>query len=113
MVRESTSGLKLAIAERLGEIRAEKFGPVGALALAATLGLPARTWLNHEAGVTIPGEVLLRFIAATGVEPHWLLFGEGRKYRDSDGLPIRPTVEFNPSTAKLPFAINPDRYLTI
>jgi hypothetical protein len=86
MVGESTSGLKLAIAERLGEIREEKFGPAGASALAAALGLPARTWLNYETAVTIPGEVLLRFIAATGVDPHWLLFGKGRKYRDSDEM---------------------------
>jgi hypothetical protein len=49
-----------------------------------TLGLPVRTWLNYEAGVTIPGEVLLRFIDAAGVDAHWLLTGEGSRYRSAD-----------------------------
>ena len=51
-----------------------------------TLRLPVRTWLNYEAGVTIPGEVLLRFIDAAGVDAHWLLTGEGPKYRSADEM---------------------------
>jgi hypothetical protein len=82
MVRESTSGLKVRLAERLREVRDERFGPAGAAAVAGALGLPVRTWLNYEQGVTIPGEVLLRFIAVSGVDAHWLLTGEGPKYRD-------------------------------
>jgi hypothetical protein len=31
--------------------------------------------------VTIPGEVLLRFLAITDTEPLWLLDGEGPRYR--------------------------------
>ena len=42
---------------------------------------PARkTWLNYEADLTLPGDILLRFIGVTGVDPHWLLTGEGPKY---------------------------------
>jgi len=52
-----------------------------ATALAEALGLPARTWAHYESGVTIPGLTLLRFIDAVGVEPRWLLTGEGRRYR--------------------------------
>ncbi|MEO6810403.1 MAG: S24 family peptidase, partial [Isosphaeraceae bacterium] len=45
------------------------------------LNLPARTWYNYETGVTVPAEVLLAFIDQTGTNPHWLLNGEGPKYR--------------------------------
>jgi hypothetical protein len=43
--------------------------------------------------VTVPAEVILRFIDATFVEPRWLLSGQGDKYRagspepDSGGRP--------------------------
>jgi len=45
------------------------------------LGLPARTWWNFENGVTIPGDILLRFLQHTNADAHWLLTGEGDKYR--------------------------------
>jgi hypothetical protein len=86
MVGECPSRLKIAIADRLREVRHERFGPAGVSVLATALGLPVRTWLNYEEGVTIPGQVLLRFMAATDVDAHWLLTGEGRKYRDSDEM---------------------------
>ncbi len=68
-----------ALAHRLREVRLELYGDDGGPLLAETLGVPARTWANYESGVTIPGLVLLRFIDATDVEPHWLLTGEGRR----------------------------------
>jgi hypothetical protein len=74
---------KAAIAGRLRLIRSESFGEQGGPELADQLGLPSRTWLNYESGVTIPGEVLLRFLEITGTEPFWLLGGEGLKYRTS------------------------------
>ncbi|MEO6809868.1 MAG: XRE family transcriptional regulator [Isosphaeraceae bacterium] len=49
--------------------------------MARRLGLPVRTWYNYEAGVTVPAEVLLRFVELTAVEPIWLLHGKGPKYR--------------------------------
>jgi hypothetical protein len=94
MMTEYTERQKTAVGHRLSEVRQEKYGPIGAPLLAMTLGLPLRTWLNYEAGVTIPGEVLLRFIEAARVDAHWLLTGEGPKYRavaesTSDHRPVR------------------------
>jgi hypothetical protein len=69
------------LGQRVREIRAELYGENGGPLLAAAVGVPHRTWVNYEAGVTIPGLVILRLIEATNVEPHWLLTGEGAKYR--------------------------------
>ncbi len=49
--------------------------------MARRLGLPIRTWYNYESGVTVPAEVLLRFMELTSVEPLWLLHGRGSKFR--------------------------------
>ncbi len=72
---------KAAIAGRLRLIRSELFGEHGVPELAYQLGLPFRTWFNYEAGVTIPGEVLVRFLVLTDTEPLWLLRHEGPRYR--------------------------------
>jgi hypothetical protein len=72
---------KAAIAGRLRHIRIELFGEDGEQEVADQIGIPSRTWFNYEAGVTIPGEVLLQFLEITGVEPIWLLCGTGPKYR--------------------------------
>jgi hypothetical protein len=73
---------RAALARRLGIIRAERFGgDCGPNRLASMLGLPTRTWRNYESGVSIPGEVLLRFIEITAAEPLWLLRGVGPRYR--------------------------------
>jgi transcriptional regulator with XRE-family HTH domain len=73
--------IKDVIARRLRLIRTELYGEEGGPELAGRLGLPLRTWLNYESGVTIPGEVLLRLIELTGTEPLWLLRGVGEKTR--------------------------------
>jgi hypothetical protein len=73
--------VKAQISSRLREIRWELFGDHGGPELARRLGLPARTWYNYESGVTVPAEVLLAFIEQTGVNPLWLLAGEGARYR--------------------------------
>jgi hypothetical protein len=74
------------LACRVGEIRLQLYGEDGVAALAEALGIPARTWENFEAGVTIPGWVLLEFLRLTGSEPHWLLTGEGERYRGRPGV---------------------------
>ena len=89
MTTEYTKRLKAAVGRRLSEVRQEKYGPAGAPLLAITLGLPLRTWLNYEEGVTIPGEVLLRFIETARVDAHWLLTGEGPKYREDGSASIK------------------------
>src|SRR4051794_16211204 len=70
----------LALADRVREVRLDRFGDRGAPMLAAALGLPHRTWMNYEAGVTIPAPVILRFIDITGVSPGWLLDGRCGKH---------------------------------
>ena len=72
---------KAAIAGRLRLIRSDLFGEQGGRELARQLGIPSRTWLNYESGVTIPGDVLLRFLVISNAEPLWLLDGEGPQYR--------------------------------
>src|SRR5436305_3158827 len=72
---------KYALAERLRMLRAELYGDRGGPELARRLGLPIRTWYNYEAGVTVPAEVVLRFMELTAVEPMWLLHGQGPRYR--------------------------------
>jgi hypothetical protein len=49
--------------------------------MAEALGLNARTRANYESGVTIHVLALLRFIDVAGIEPRWLLTGQGEKYR--------------------------------
>ncbi len=67
-------------AERVREIRVERFGEGGAPLLAETLGLPERTWQNYESGVLIPALVILWFIELTGASPRWLRTGAGDRY---------------------------------
>jgi hypothetical protein len=69
------------LAVRVREIRRERYGDGGIPILARVLGLPVQTWVNFEAGVVIPAHVILRFIEVTGAEPHWLLTGQGDRYR--------------------------------
>jgi hypothetical protein len=74
---------KASLSERLRAVRAELFGERGGPELARRLGIPIRTWYNYESGVTVPGEVILRFVELTGVDPIWLLHGEGPRFRTS------------------------------
>ncbi|HEV3163610.1 MAG TPA: S24 family peptidase [Isosphaeraceae bacterium] len=73
--------LKYLLAERLRTIRTELYGERGGPDLARRLGVPIRTWYNYESGVTVPSEVVLRFIELTSVEPIWLLHGVGPRFR--------------------------------
>src|SRR3954447_2026237 len=74
---------KASLSERLRVVRAELFGERGGPELARRLGIPIRTWYNYESGVTVPGEIILRFVELTGVDPNWLLHGEGPRFRTS------------------------------
>jgi hypothetical protein len=73
------------LALRVREIRRETFGENGGPLLAHCLRIPFRTWLEFEAGRTIPAEILLCFVELTHANPHWLLTGRGNKYHGSDG----------------------------
>jgi len=74
---------KYHLAERLRQVRTELYGERGGPELARRLGVPIRTWYNYESGVTVPSEVMLRFIELTAVEPLWLLYGRGPKLRST------------------------------
>jgi len=78
----SKSFVKTQISARLRRVRMELFGEHGGPELARRLELPARTWYNYETGVTVPAEVMLSFIDQTGVNPAWLLSGDGFVYRN-------------------------------
>jgi len=56
--------------------------------MARRLGLPIRTWYNYESGVTIPAEVILKFVELTSVEPLWLLHGRGPKFRTTSASSV-------------------------
>jgi hypothetical protein len=73
---------RISQARRIREIRAEAFGEgrSGLEAMAAELSLSARAWEDYEAGVTMPGRVLLQFVVTTGADPIWLATGSGERY---------------------------------
>jgi hypothetical protein len=70
----------MILAGRIAEVRRDLYGEHGGPLLAKDLALPFRTWVNYEAGVVMPAHILLGFIKITGVNPLWLLNGEGDKY---------------------------------
>jgi hypothetical protein len=67
------------LGQRLREIRDDLYGGNGAASLASALEIPLRTWLNYEIGVTMPADIMLKFLDITGTNPHWLLTGEGER----------------------------------
>ena len=71
---------KQLLAERITALRIELFGSRGGPELARRLGIPTRTWYNYEGGITVPGEILLKIIEVTSVEPRWLLHGIGPRF---------------------------------
>jgi hypothetical protein len=71
-----------ALAGRIREVRLDLYGEHGVLTLAEELDVPFRAWLNYEAGVTIPGLILLEFVVLTRVCLDWLLTGNGPMYND-------------------------------
>lgn len=70
------------LAQRVRELRLERFGERGGPLLAEILGVPEQTWTNYESGVTIPASVILHFVELTGANPRWLRTGEGDRYCD-------------------------------
>lgn len=71
---------RTTLARRVRAIREEQYGSDGVPAIAEDLGLREQTWRHYEAGVNIPADVILRFIAVTNAHPYWLLSGSGEKY---------------------------------
>jgi hypothetical protein len=73
---------KALLACRVREIREFLYGENGVDSLARAVKVPRATWLNYELGITMPAEVLLDFMEATQVDPHWLSTGEGERLID-------------------------------
>jgi len=99
------------LADRIRTIRTELFGVNSLAEFARRIDVPVRTWYSFETGVTLPAEVLLRFVELTLVEPLWLLHGEGPRYRTDVPDPEReesdPPVKTQART--WPGRIGPDR----
>jgi hypothetical protein len=70
----------LELAQRVRSVRLDIYGECGGPLLAKQLNLPFRTWLNFEAGVVMPAEIMLHFITLTNASPNWLLTGRGERY---------------------------------
>ena len=68
------------IAERLRDVRICWYGEHGAQFFADAIGIPLRTWLNYESGITVPGDIMLGVVVMTRVNPEWLLSGRGEKF---------------------------------
>ena len=68
------------LARRLRKVREDLYGEYGAQFLADDLGVPLKTWLRYEQGAGVPGLIVLKLIELTGVNPRWLLTGNGRRY---------------------------------
>jgi hypothetical protein len=69
------------LAERVRKIRVEVFGDNGVAILCQAMHITPQTWEHFEHGDTIPAWLILYFIEIAGVEPHWLLTGDGDRYR--------------------------------
>lgn len=93
--RAMDSSPREGFADRLRRVRAGRFGVDGIPRLARLLSIPERTWANYEAGVRVPGDLLLQFLVLTGAEPRWLLEGEGPMFRD-DPADVAAVLEFPP-----------------
>ncbi len=72
------------LASRVRLVREELFGSHGGPLLAQALGVPFRIWRDYEDSEAMPAEVMLRFVVETETNPHWLLTGEGPRYRQAE-----------------------------
>ena len=71
---------RVELGERLREVREDLYGQDGSRFLADALGIPMQTWLNYEAGVTVPAEIVLQLQVLASVNAGWLLTGDEEKY---------------------------------
>lgn len=76
--------VKSTLSQRLKQVRTMLHGERGGPEMARRLNLPIRTWYNYESGVTVPAEVVLKFVELTGVDPMWLLRGQGEPFTSQE-----------------------------
>jgi DNA-binding transcriptional regulator YiaG len=65
-----------SLARRIREVRTDLYGEFGIESFARALNLPVESWRNFEQGVTMPAEIMLKFLDITDTDPHWMLSGE-------------------------------------
>jgi hypothetical protein len=94
---------KLDLAARLAALRTELFGQQGGSEMAKRLGILSQTWDNYEQGITVPGEIILKLIEVTSVEPRWLSDGQGPRFRQFRNEPVA-TVASEPVRPRAGFA---------
>ena len=75
-----SDSIKNDLARRIREIRKELYGEHGGPLLARKLLIPYRELHLYETGGPVPAHSILRLIKHTGVNPHWLLTGEGDRF---------------------------------
>jgi hypothetical protein len=76
------TSIKNDLAKRVREVRQELYGEHGGPLLAKKLRIPYRELHEYESGGAMPGHAILRLIEHTGVNPHWLLTGDGSRFLD-------------------------------
>jgi hypothetical protein len=72
-----------SLSERIRDVRMDLFGEYGGPILAGRLRIQPRTLARMEAGGPVAGVLILKLIEVTGVNPHWLLCGDGEKFGHS------------------------------
>ncbi len=68
-----------SLVRRIREVREDLYGEFGIEAIARALNLPEQTWCNFEGGVSMPAEIMLKFLDLTDTDPHWMLTGDGER----------------------------------
>jgi hypothetical protein len=69
-----------ALSERIRVVRMKLFGEHGGPILARRMCIPQPKLARMEAGRPISGVLILKLIEVTGVNAHWLLYGEGEMF---------------------------------
>ncbi len=78
---------------RIRKVLHDLYGEHGIGVLAKELRVPDHAWADYERGGPMPERIFLRFIDATGADPHWLLRGRGESYvKGRTEVPIRQNV---------------------
>lgn len=76
--------IKGDLAARVRETRIALYGEHGGPLMAEAMGVTFRTLHAYELGKQIPATFILKFIELTGVDPHWLLTGQGSQFADPE-----------------------------
>jgi hypothetical protein len=68
------------LSQRIRAVRTDLYGETGGPILARRLRIPLRSLARMETGAPFPGLLILKLIEVTGVNPLWLLSGDGERF---------------------------------